>query len=132
MGLLVTTWGQHRTAIGNGDTGFSYTSGANNLEWSSGFYTTEGNGFVRLDPLARLTFTATYVEFTSGSVFRLKDATSYIVMDQAEADELIGENVELTGPGTFAITSDYLTSGGQSVTTTGYVPITSIGLLTAF
>jgi hypothetical protein len=126
-----STWGTCRTIIGNGSTGIS-GGGSNNLVWTSGFRTTEGNGFVRLDPLARIPFTATYVDFISGNTFLLRDATAYVVMDQRDADELIGEDVTLSGPDTFAITSDYLTAAGQNVTTTGYYPITSIGLLTAF
>jgi hypothetical protein len=129
MGSLVTTWGTCRTAIGNGSTGLA-GGGLYNYEWTSGFRTTEGNGFVRLDPDARIAFTATFVDFISGNTFLLKDATTYVVMDQRDADELIGEDVTLTGPDSFAITADYLTSAGQTVTTTGYFPITAIGLLT--
>ena len=125
----ISTWGAMRTAIGNGDTGFG-GSGANNYEWTSGFKTTEGNGFVRLDPFARVGFTATFVQFVNGTTFRLKDATVYIVMDQREADELITQTVTLTGPDSFAITADYLTAAGQTVTTTGMFPITGVGLLT--
>ena len=131
MGSLVTTWGTCRTAIGNDASGLAST-GSNNVEWTSGFYTTEGNGFLRVDPDARTIFYYTFVSFTSGTIFKLDNATSAIVLDQRDADELIGQNVDLTGPDTFAITSDYLTSGGQSVTTTGYAPITAIGYLTAF
>jgi hypothetical protein len=125
-----STWGKCRTAIGNGDTGLS-GGGANNLIWTTGFRTTEGNGFVRLDPAARFGFTATFVEYIDPSAtFRLKDATTYIVMDQSEADTLVTQTVTLTGPDSFAITADYLTAVGQTVTTTGYFPITAIGLLT--
>ena len=129
MAAGVTTWAQCRTAIGNGNTGIGF-GGTNNTEWTSGFSTTAGNGFVRLDPLARLAFTATYVTFFSSTTFLLRDATVYIVMDQREADHLIGQNVDLTGPDTFAITADYLTAAGQTVTTTGINPITAIGYLT--
>jgi hypothetical protein len=104
----ISTWGAMRTAIGNGDTGLGLGSGANNYEWTSGFQTVEGNGFVRLDPFAKLAFTATYVEFLSGTTFLLRDATVYIVMDQRDADELITQSVTLTGPDTFAIDADYL------------------------
>lgn len=128
----ISTWGAMRTPIGNGNTGVGFGSGANNYEWTSGFKTTEGNGFVRLDPFARVGFSATFVQFVDGTTFRLKDATVYIVMDQREADELKTQSVTLTGPDSFAITADYLTAAGQTVTTTGIFPITAVGLLTPF
>lgn len=128
----ISTWGAMRTAIGNGDTGFGFGSGANNYEWTSGFKTTEGNGFVRLDPFARVGFTATFLEYFNSGEFFLRDATVYIVMDQRDADELITQTVTLTGPDSFTITADYLTAAGQTVTTTGFFPITAVGLLTPF
>lgn len=131
MAAAVTTWGTCRTAIGNGSSGLAST-GANNLEWTSGFYTTEGNGFLRVDPIARTVFYNTYVEFVSGITFDLNSATLAIVLDQRDADALIGKTVTLTGPATFSITSDYLTALGQIVVTTGSAPIVSIDTLTAF
>jgi len=130
MAAGVTTWAQCRTAIGNGLSGIALTSTFYNIEWSSGFTTTAGNGFVRVDPIARTLFYYTFVEFVSGVTFDLNNATNAIVMDQREADHLIGQNVDLTGPDTFAITADYLTAAGQTVTTTGMLPITAIGLMT--
>lgn len=130
MAAAVTTWGTCRTAIGNGSSGLAST-GANNLEWTSGFYTTEGNGFLRVDPSAKLAFADTYLDYISGTSFILVYATFYIVLDQRDADALIGQNATVTGPVTFAITSDYLTAGGQIVGS-GSAPIVSIDTLTAF
>jgi hypothetical protein len=130
MASAVTTWGTCRTAIGNGSSGLAST-GANNLEWTSGFYTTEGNGFLRVDPQALTSFYNTYVEYVSGTTFDLNSATLAIVLDQRDADALIGQNATVTGPITFAITSDYLTAGGQIVGS-GSAPIVSIDTLTAF
>ena len=125
------TWGALRFPLGNG--GEDKTVNTHNIEWNSGFKTTEGNGFFRTEALQLVAIYQPYVVFDDTSaLFYLSNATNYIVLDQREADKLIGETVTLTGPDTFTITSDYLTASGQTVTTTGFSPITSIGLLTAF
>lgn len=131
MATEISTWAICRTAIGNGASGVS--GGSHNQVWTNGFRTTEGNGFVRCDYYAKLAYAACYVVYDDFSfLFYLSNASNFIVMDQAEADELIGETVTTTG-GSFAITSDYLTAGGQSPTgSAGYPPITAIGKLTAF
>jgi hypothetical protein len=124
-----STWGRFRFPLGNG--GEDRTLGSHNTEWHSGFKTTAGNGFFRCDNIQVFALYQPYVVFT-GSDFYLNDATDYIVLDQREADELIGETVTVTGPDSFVITADYLTAAGQAVTSTGGAPIISIGLLTTF
>jgi hypothetical protein len=123
------TWACCRTAIGNCSSGLS-GGGANNIVWTSGFRTTEGNGFVRCDAEARIVFYNTFVNYIdSPPTFFMEYAATAIVIDQAEGDELIGETVTMTG-GTFAIDAGYLTAAGQ--TGNGVFPIISIGKLTAF
>lgn len=128
----VATWGALRFPLGNG--GEDKTVHTHNIVWNSGFYTTEGNGFFRCDALQLSAIYQPYVVFdVSGPTFSLHDATTYIVLDQREADHLVGQTVGITGPDSFTITSDYLTAAGQTVTgATGSDPIVSIGLLTAF
>ena len=128
----VATWGALRFPLGNG--GEDRTVDDHNIVWNSGFKTTEGNGFFRCDALQLSAVYQPYVNFDDPTAtFYLNLATTYIVLDQREADKLIGETVTLTGPDTFTITSDYLTLTGQNVSgTTGTSPIVSIGLLTAF
>ena len=138
MGYLIgqsgsyATWGSLRFPLGNG--GEDKTVASHNIVWNSGFKTTEGNGFFRAEALQLVAIYQPYVVFDdTTALFYLSNATNYIVLDQREADKLVGETVTLSGPDTFTITSDYLTSSGQSVSgTTGYSPITAIGLLTAF
>jgi hypothetical protein len=124
-----STWGRFRFPLGNG--GEDRTVNDHNIAWHSGFYTTQGNGFFRCDNIQVFALYQPFIRF-NGSVFFLSNATNYIVLDQREADELVGETVTLTGPDTFSITADYLTASGQTVTTTGSDPILSVGLLTAF
>lgn len=126
-----STWLVCRTAIGNGGSGLS-GGGAHNEVWASGFKTTEGNGFVRCDAEAKFAFAGSYVVFDDTYLlFYLSNASSFIVMNQAEANELIGETVTTTG-GSFAISADYLNAGGQAVGgSAGFAPITAIGKLTA-
>lgn len=93
----------------------------------------EGNGLLRFDPFARLALGNSYFIYDDFTfTFLLEYATIYSVIDQKDADELIGETVTLTGPATFAISADYITSAGQSVVSSGYPPITAIGKLTPF
>lgn len=124
-----STWAVCRTAIGNCASGLS-GGGSHNQVWTSGFKTTEGNGFVRCDAEAKLSLYYTFVNYIDvPPTFFMEYATTAIVIDQAEGDELIGETVTATG-GTFTITSDYLTAAGQ--TGNGVYPLTAIGKLTAF
>ena len=126
------TWGALRFPLGNG--GEDKTVDSHNIVWNSGFKTTAGNGFFRTEALQLVAIYQPYVVFDdTSSIFYLSNATNYVVLDQREADELVGETVTLTGPDTFTITSDYLTAAGQSVSgATGSSPITAIGKLTAF
>jgi len=125
------TWCACRTPIGNGAPGLS--GGSHNFQYSNGFKSAEGNGLFRFDTYARLAFGSAYVIYDDFYfVFLLEYATLASVIDQKDADELVGETVTLSGSGSFAITADYLTAGGQSVSTTGYNPITAIGKLTAY
>lgn len=130
-----STWAVCRTAIGNNADGRAGAGGGtHNQVWSAGFRTTEGNGFVRCDPIAAIVVQYCYVVFDDFAyTFILQHATSNIVMDEQEAKELIGETVTTTS-GNFAIIADYLTAGGQAVSpsTGGFNPITAIGKLTAF
>lgn len=128
----VATWGALRFPLGNG--GEDRTVDDHNIVWNSGFKTTEGNGFFRCDALQLSAIYQPYVVFdTAGPTFYLSNATTAIVLDQREADKLVGETVGITGPDSFTITADYLTASGQTVTgATGSDPIISIGLLTAF
>jgi hypothetical protein len=127
----VATWGALRFPLGNG--GEDKTVDDHNIVWNSGFKTTEGNGFFRCDALQLSAIYQPYVVFdTAGPTFYLSNATTAIVLDQREADKLVGETVSLTGAASFTITSDYLTLSGQSVSTSGTDPILSIGLLTGF
>jgi len=129
---FVATWGALRFPLGNG--GEDKTVSTHNIVWNSGFKTTEGNGFFRTDALQLSAIYQPYVVFDDATAtFLLSNATTYIVLDQREADKLVGETVTLTGPDTFTITSDYLTVTGQTgISTTGSSPIVSIGLLTTF
>lgn len=137
MGVLIgqsgsiATWGALRFPLGNG--GEDKTVDSHNIVWHSGFRTTEGNGFFRTEALQLVAIYQPYVVFDDPtSTFYLSNATTYVVLDQREADKLVGETVTLTG-GTFTITADYLTGTGQTgISTTGSSPITAIGLLTAF
>lgn len=138
MGVLIgesgsiATWGALRFPLGNG--GEDKTVDSHNIVWHSGFRTTEGNGFFRTEALQLVAIYQPYVVFDDPTAtFYLSNATTYVVLDQREADKLVGETVTLTGPDTFTITSDYLTVTGQTgISTTGSSPITAIGLLTAF
>jgi hypothetical protein len=138
MGLVigddgaVGTWGALRFPLGNG--GEDRTVDNHNIVWNSGFRTADGNGFFRCDALQLSAVYQPYVYFDDPTkTFYLNLATTYIVLDQREADELIGETVVLTGADVFNITADYLTFTGQNVSgATGTSPIVSIGLLTAF
>jgi len=124
-----STWAVCRTPIGNGASGLS--GGLNNYEYANGFKSIEGNGLMRVDPEARIAFYNTFVNFIDvPPTFFLEYATTAIVLNQEEADELIGETVTTSG-GSFAISADYLTAAGQTGIT-GLYPITAIGKLTAF
>lgn len=124
-----STWAVCRTAIGNGYSGMS-GGGVHNFVWTSGFKTTEGNGFVRCDAEAHIGLYYTFVNYIDvPPTFFMEYAALAIVIDQAEGNELIGETVTATG-GSFAITADYLTAAGQ--TGVGVYPLTAIGKLTAF
>jgi hypothetical protein len=126
------TWCACRTPVGNNAPGLS-GGGVHNFQYINGFKTSEGNGLFRFDPYARIAFGSAYLIYDDFSfVFLLEYATLSSVIDQKEADELIGETVTLTGSGSFAITSDYLTVGGQAVSSSGFNPIVSIGKLTTY
>lgn len=126
-----STWATCRTPVGNGASGIAGASGSHNRVYSEGFKTTEGNGFLRTDPDQFIAFYYTYLNLDSGN-FRLEWAWTAIILDQRDADHLIGEAVVLTGPDTLTLTADYLTNPGQSYTGSGTLPIVSVGKLTAF
>ena len=128
----IANWGALRFPVGK--CAEDRNVAAHKIVWHSGFRTTEGNGFFRTEALQLVAIYQPYVVFDDPTAtFYLSNATTYVVLDQREADKLVGETVTLTGPDTFTITSDYLTGTGQTgISTTGSSPITAIGLLTAF
>lgn len=109
------------------------TVASNNIVWNDGFRTTEGNGFVRRDPIFPYTGgPALLINPSSPAYFFLAGATSNIEMDQSEGDQLIGSLVT-SASGSFTLTADYLTSPGQDISATTYTdPALTIDKLTAF
>jgi hypothetical protein len=109
------------------------TVASNNITWTQGFKTTEGNGFVRREPTFPYTGGPAVGHIPpANSYFALFGATANIEMDQSEADELIGSEVT-SASGSFFINADYLTATGQFVIYPDYEdPPISIDKLTPF
>lgn len=132
IGDDVSTWGALRCTLGN--QAQDYVAGANNVEYNSGFKTTEGNGLLRTTPDIRSLFYYQPFFVYTGATFYMENSYLYGMLTQEDKDELIGEEVDVTsGSGTFTINSDaFDLVGGQSSTVGGSAPIISIGKLTAF
>lgn len=129
--VFYPTWGAFRRPIMTVDS-FA-TVDSHNIEWNSGFRTTEGNGFVSRDPSFPYTGGPTLLLNPSlGTHFFLAGATSHIQMNQEEADELIG-SVVTSATGSFTLTVDYLDGTGQDISSTTYSdPPLTIDKLTPF
>jgi hypothetical protein len=137
MGTLIgdsstySTWAVLRTAVDNVTVGGSPANQySHNIEFLKGFYTTEGNGYIRTNYTLPLTFGMPAFNLDSGGTFWSPGSdTSYIWTDDDKA-QLIGENV--TNAGTdFTITTDAF-DGYPWQATSGSDPIYTIGNLTAF
>lgn len=137
MGTLIgdsstySTWAVLRTAVDNVTVGGSPANQySHNIEFLKGFYTTEGNGYIRTNYTLPLTFGMPSFNLDSGGIFWSPGSdTSYIWTDDDKA-QLIGENV--TNAGTdFTITTDAF-DGYPWQATSGSDPIYTIGKLTAF
>ena len=138
------TWGTLRTNIVNGNLGGgNFIVGFHYIEFTQGFKTTEGNGYVRTDysPLYLGTVT-TSPNFTASpltssppksefaSLYNTSSSGCLVAEDRAQ---LIGETVVLTS-GSRTITSDAFVGPLYQVYSAYNAgeAITSIGKLTAF
>ena len=137
MGTLIgdssgySTWAVLRTAVDNASLGGApYSQYAHNVEFLKGFYTTEGNGFIRTTYTPWLIFQMPAFNLDSaGTFWSPASDVDYVWTDEDKA-QLIGEDVTNAGT-TFAITSDAF-DGSPWQVTSGSDPIYTIGKLTAF
>ena len=136
MGTLIgdsssySTWAVLRTAVDNASVGGSPANQyAHNIEFLKGFYTTEGNGFIRTTYTLPLTFALPDFNLDSGGTFWSSNADTNFVWTDEDKAQLIGEDVTNAGT-TFAITSDAF-DGYPWLFTSGSDPIYTFGKLTA-
>jgi hypothetical protein len=132
-GAGISTWGKLRCTLGNQAQNFTASTYA--IDFLGGFKSAEGNGFLRLDfDIALIFYRQPPFVYVSGSQFYLENADLYGMISNEDRDQLIGEDVTVTGgSGPFAMTSAaFDTSGGQTPGVGGSDPILTIGKLTSF
>lgn len=134
MGALIgesstyPTWGRLRTPLLTNDS--TYTLASFNKEWQDAFKTDEGNGLLRTDPTIPYNGSPT-IGLDGSNQFRLFAATTWIVLDDRDANHLIGSVVTGTTDN-LTITSDYLLAAGQTPPAAYSEPIVAIDNLTLF
>jgi hypothetical protein len=127
-----STWAVLRTAVDNVTVGGSPANQhAHNIEFLKGFYTTEGNGFIRTNYTLPLTFGMPAFNLNSGGTFWSPNADTNFIWTDEDKAQLIGEDVTNAGT-TFAITTDAFDNYPTWQVTSGVDPIYTIGKLTAF
>jgi hypothetical protein len=127
----VSTWAVLRTAVDNASVGGSpYDSYSHNIEFLKGFYSSEGNGFIRTTYTVPISLAMPAFNLDSGGTFWSPNADIYGIWTDEDKAQLIGEDVTNAGT-TFAITSSAF-NGYPWQITSGSDPIYTIGKLTAF
>jgi hypothetical protein len=138
MGFLVgdlemySTWGSFRRGLGV-TLSENFGSGPHNIYQNEGFRTSAGNGFFRHDPSLGLVLgdPELGINPSNPTQFRLRDAAFRTVMDQREADQLIGSVVTGT-VGSLTINADFQLADGQLTPVDFEEPITAIDKLSPF
>jgi hypothetical protein len=129
---LYSTWAVLRTAIDNASLGGSGRDQYDhNIEYIKGFYSSNGNGFIRTSYTPQLVIAQPSFNLDGSGTFWSPNADINFIWTDEDRDQLIGETVTNAGVD-FIINADAFDNYPTWQVTSGVDPIYTIGKLTAF